>query len=71
MAAYQVNPEGFGFRVAGVLLNQGKILLSTDDHVDFWVLPGGGVKPFESSEEAIKREFREEMGVEIEVVRLL
>ena len=71
MVEYKVNPEGFGYRVAGVLLNKGKVLLSTDDQVDFWVLPGGGVKPFESSEEAIKREFQEEIGVKIEVVRLL
>lgn len=60
-----------GYRVAGVMLNRGKVLLSTDDQVDFWVLPGGSVKPFESSDKAIKREFREEIGVEIEVVRLL
>ena len=52
MVEHKVNPEGFGYRVAGVLLNNGKVLLSTDDQVDFWVLPGGGVKPFESSEEA-------------------
>lgn len=71
MVEYRANPEGFGYRVTGVLLNQGKVLLSTDDHVDFWVLPGGGVKPFESSEDAIKREFQEEIGVKIEVVRLL
>jgi 8-oxo-dGTP pyrophosphatase MutT (NUDIX family) len=69
MAAHTVSFGGY--RVAGVMLNRGKVLLSTDKQVDFWVLPGGSVKPFESSEEAIKREFREEIGVEIEVVRLL
>lgn len=68
---YRENPEGFGYRVAGVLLNKGKVLLSTDDQVDFWVLPGGGVKPFETSENAIIREFQEEIGVKIKVVRLL
>lgn len=71
MAENNAVSGGFSYRVAGVLLNQGKVLLSTDDKVDFWVLPGGGVKPFESSEQAIKREFLEEIGVEIEVVRLL
>lgn len=71
MVEYIENPDGFGYRVAGVLLNEEKILLATDDHVDFWVLPGGSVKPFESSTEAIKREFLEEIGVKIEVVRLL
>jgi 8-oxo-dGTP pyrophosphatase MutT (NUDIX family) len=69
MVEYKVN--FFGYRVAGVLLNKGKVLLCTNDQVDFWVLPGGGVKPFESSEEAIKREFQEEIGIKIKVVRLL
>jgi 8-oxo-dGTP pyrophosphatase MutT (NUDIX family) len=69
MAPYTINFPGY--RVTGVMLNRGKVLLSTDDQVGFWVLPGGSVKPFESSEEAIKREFREEIGVHIEVVRLL
>jgi 8-oxo-dGTP pyrophosphatase MutT (NUDIX family) len=60
-----------GYRVAGVMLNRGRVLLSTDEQVDFWVLPGGSVKPFESSDKAIRREFREEIGVDIEIVRLL
>ncbi|NHJ31236.1 MAG: NUDIX domain-containing protein [Asgard group archaeon] len=66
----QVN-ESFGYRVAGVLLKDEKILLFTEKLIDFWVLPGGGVKLFESSEEAIKREFLEEIGINVEVVRLL
>ncbi len=61
----------FGYRVAGVLVKDGKILLFTDELVDFWVIPGGGVKLFESSEEAIIREFQEEIGVTIAVDRLL
>ncbi|NHJ05034.1 MAG: NUDIX domain-containing protein [Candidatus Heimdallarchaeota archaeon] len=61
----------FCFRVAGILINDGKILLQTDDLVDFWVLPGGSVKLFESSEQAIKREFKEEMKLDIEIDRLL
>ena len=67
----KVQKGGFCFRVAGVLLNKGKILLQTDDLVDFWVLPGGGVKLFESSEQAIKREFKEEMKLDVEIDRLL
>jgi len=61
----------FAFRVAGILIHDGRVLLSTDDQVDFWVLPGGGVNLFESSEEALVREFREEIGVTIEIERLL
>ncbi|NPE09726.1 MAG: NUDIX domain-containing protein [Asgard group archaeon] len=61
----------FGYRVAGVLINDGRILLFSDELVDFWVIPGGGVKLFESSEQAIIREFQEEIGVTIAVERLL
>ncbi len=60
-----------GYRVAGILQKEGKILLFTEKLIDFWVLPGGGIKMFESSEEAIKREFQEEIGVTIKVERLL
>jgi 8-oxo-dGTP pyrophosphatase MutT (NUDIX family) len=60
-----------GYRVAAVLLNEGKILLFTEELIDCWVLPGGGIKIFESSEEAIKREFKEETGISIKVERLL
>ena len=71
MADYEADAPGFGFRAAGVMLRDDKVLLQTDDQVDFWVLPGGGVRPFESSEAAVKREFREELGIEIRVLRLL
>ena len=59
-----------GYRVAGVLIKDEKILLFTDDFVDSWHIPGGLVKMFESSEQAIKREFQEEIGLDITVERL-
>jgi ADP-ribose pyrophosphatase YjhB (NUDIX family) len=60
-----------GFRVAGIMVKEEKILLQTDDFYDFWTTPGGGIKMFESSDEALKREFHEELNVEINVERLL
>lgn len=60
-----------GYRVAGIMIKDEKILLQSDEYNDFWTTPGGGIKMFESSEEALKREFQEELNVEINVERLL
>ncbi|MBK5113986.1 MAG: NUDIX domain-containing protein [Candidatus Heimdallarchaeota archaeon] len=59
------------YRVAGVLIKDEKILLFTDDLADSWHIPGGLVKIFESSEQAIKREFQEEIRINVTVERLL
>jgi ADP-ribose pyrophosphatase YjhB (NUDIX family) len=37
---------------------------------DLFVLPGGGVRPFEAPEAAARREIREELGVEIDGLTL-
>jgi len=60
-----------GYRSAGIMVKEGKVLLQSDEYNDFWTTPGGGVKIFESSEEALKREFQEELEADITVERLL
>ncbi len=67
----EVKPEQLIFRpsVYGVLIEDGKVLLSKQwDGYDF---PGGGAKVQETLEETLKREFKEETGLKIEVGKIV
>lgn len=55
-------------RAAAVLVrDDGAVLLHRREGDTFWALPGGKVEPGESAAEALVREFREELAVEIKV----
>lgn len=62
-----------------VLRNNGKILLTKRAESDpedvmfnnIWQIPGGGMEFAETPEETAEREAREELGIDIEVVRLI
>ncbi len=45
------------------------LLLIKRRDVPVWVLPGGGIEPFETPEEGIIREFQEETGLKVRIVR--
>ena len=61
---------------AMVFNEKGQLLLSkrsknTSNEAGCWETPGGSVEFGETLEDAVRREFREEFGIEIEVVKQL
>ncbi|WP_312869003.1 NUDIX hydrolase [Amycolatopsis pithecellobii] len=58
---------------AGVIFTdeQARILMVHTTYKDYWDVPGGYVEPGESPREAAQREVREELGLSIEVGKLL
>ena len=48
----------------------GRVLFCHRSDCDFWNLPGGGVELGEAPWQAVVREVREEVGLEVEVARL-
>ncbi len=59
----------FSYRVAGLLIRNGKILLQKPLNDDFAVI-GGHVSAFETAAQALKREYEEELHAHIRVGRL-
>ena len=68
---YNDDETVFNYRTCGVITDDKRILLHRMKDDDFWTLVGGRVRMLESSEWAIKREIKEELGENIEVDRLL
>ncbi len=54
-----------------MLVRDGAVLLHRLAGDSFWALPGGKVEPGESAAQALVREFREELAVDITVGRLV
>lgn len=61
----ETNDYKFHFRVVAVIEQNGKILIQHIDNTEYWVLPGGHVMYGETSLEALKREVKEEIGIDI------
>jgi 8-oxo-dGTP pyrophosphatase MutT (NUDIX family) len=53
-----------------IIVRQGQVLLLQMRHTGKYHLPGGGISAGETIEETLKREVREETGLEIEVAGL-
>ena len=60
--------------VAAIIIRDGKLFATQRGYgewKDWWEFPGGKIEPGESTEDALKREIREELATEIEVDELL
>ena len=60
----------FSYRVAGICIKHGRVLLQKPANDDGFAFPGGHVAFGETNEETLIREFREEIGAEISVGEL-
>ncbi len=71
MITFDQGKAKFTYRVVGIVMDNQRVLLHRAEPDDFWSLPGGRGELLEVSQNTLKREMREELGVEIQVERLL
>lgn len=71
MIAWSTGNQRFTFRVAGVCLLDGHVLLQTSETIDFWILPGGRCEFGETTIDSLRREMREELEADVDIVRLI
>lgn len=76
-SAIKIGADVIGFGVGAFIFNdENKVLLTlrgehAKNEVGKWEIPGGSIEFGETIEQAIKREIKEELGIEIEVKRML
>ena len=54
--------------VAGYLIHNNKLLLIHHKKLDIWIPPGGHIDKNETPDDALRREFKEELNLEIELL---
>ena len=61
----------FSYRVGGVLIHNGKVLMQNAEGDDGYAFIGGHVAFGETTDETLVREFKEEIGADIKIERFL
>ena len=68
---YSDPPESVRRAGRGIVIRDGKILLSYEKNTDVYMSPGGGLEEGETLEECCAREFREETGYQVKILNPL
>ena len=71
MITFETSQGRFNYRVAGVAIVDGRVLLHQAAGDDFWTLPGGRPEAMETASDALRREMLEEAALAVSVSRLL
>jgi len=61
----------FNYRVCAVSMHNNRLLAMKNKQTPYYFLPGGRVELHEDADSAIRRELREELGIEANIVRPL
>ena len=61
----------FTYRVGGILIQHEHVLCQSAGEEGFWFLPGGRAEVGESARISLLREMQEELGVDLQIERLL
>ena len=64
----KVEDYKLNIRATGIIIHNNKLLVHNNKEEDHYALMGGRIAIGESSEETVKREFKEEIGKDVEVI---
>ncbi|MDM5314550.1 NUDIX hydrolase [Fictibacillus sp. b24] len=70
-AVFHVEHQVFNYRVAAVMIEDGRVLLHRAKKETNWSLPGGRVKLGEDAKASLQREMKEELDLQVTVDRFL
>ena len=67
MISFDQGNNRFNYRVVGVVIHKNSVLLHQGEGDSFWIFPGGRAELGESAEQTLRREMKEELGIEVEI----
>ena len=69
--SFKTGEGRFNYRVCGIIVHEGKLLVMRDYGIGHYYLPGGRVQLHETTDAAILREMREELQITAQIERPL